>query len=116
MEEKLTTVVIPITVLEYIKPLLLDIYEVNFTNIVKKAYDYCTVDLTKEEREQALSNVSSKYYKLFINKRQTKTIHIKVAEDMKKYQASNLVLLYVLIYMQHIENMLNIPQENRFNV
>lgn len=116
MEAKQITIVIPTTVLEYMTPLFLNIYDVNVTKVVQKAYDYCTMTLNEEERKEQLAKVASKYYMLFINKRETKTIHIKAIENMKQYQASNLILLYVLIYMQYMENLLDVAEENRFNV
>lgn len=116
MEKKEFTVVIPITVLDYITPLFLEIYDVNVTKVVQKAYDYCTMTLNEKERKEQLSKAASKYYNLFINKRATKVIHIKTAENMKQYQASNLVLLYLLVYMQYMENLLNVPEEKKFNV
>ena len=116
MEKKQVTVVIPTTVLEYMTPLFLEIYDVNITKIVQKAYDYCMTTLDEEERKEQLSKVASKYYSLFVNKRATKVIHIKTAENMKQYQASNLILLYLLVYMQYMENLLNVPKEKRFNV
>lgn len=116
METKQITVVVPTTVLEYITPLFLEIYDVNATKIVQKAYDYCTNTLSEEERKEQLANVASKYYMLFVNKRETKTIHIKTVETMKQCQASNLILLYVLVYMQYMEDLLEIPEEKRFNV
>lgn len=111
-----TTVVIPTTVLEYMTPLFLNIYDVNVTKVVQKAYDYCTMTLNEEERKEQLAKVASKYYMLFINKRETKTVHIKTIGSMKQYQASNLVLLYLLVYMQYLENLLNIEEGKRFNV
>lgn len=116
METKQITVVVPTTILEYLTPLFLEIYDVNATKIVQKAYDYCTNTLNEEERKEQLANVASKYYMLFVNKRETKTIHIKTVENMKQYQASNLILLYVLIYMQYMEDLLEVPEEKRFNV
>lgn len=116
MEKRQVTVVVPTIVLEHITPLFLQIYDVNITKVVQKAYDYCTTTLDEKEREAQLSKVASKYYKLFINKRETKAVHIKTKENIREYQASNLVLLYVLVYMQYMEELLNVSEEKRFNV
>ena len=115
-ERQQTTVVIPTVILDYVTPLFLNIYDVNITKLVQKAYDYCTTTLEAAEREEQLAKVASKYYKLFINKRETKVVHIKTIENMKQYQASNLILLYILIYMQYLENILDVAEECRFSV
>lgn len=110
------TVVIPVKLLDYISKFGSPIQMYNCTLIVQTAYDYCTKELTEEEREQKLAEIASKYYKLFTLKRETKVIHVKTTEPMKQYQASNLILLYTLIFIQDHESVLGITEENRFNV
>lgn len=112
---KLVSVVIPTTLLDYISNIGLPIHNLNCKLIIQNAYDYCT-ELPQEELDRKMADTASKYYKIFLYKRETKLIHVRVKELMKQYQASNLILLYTLIYLADHEDVLYITEENRFNV
>lgn len=116
MEKKYrVSTTIPKVFYDYLNTLGKKWYNLNRKFIIQNSYDYC-VNLPKEELEEKLAQVASKYYKLFLYKRETSLIHIDTTEPMKQYQANNLLVLYTLIYLADNEQIFDITEENRFNV
>ena len=107
---------IPAVLFDYIKGLSTSLYEINCKNTVQNAYDYCELELSKEELEKKLAEVAGKYYKILTLRQDTRLIHITTIEPMKQYRANNLLTLYTLIFLQDHEDILGITEENRFNV
>lgn len=107
---------IPAVLLDYIKSLSTDVYEINCKHTVQNAYNYCELELTKEELEQKLSEIASKYYKMLVHRFDNKLVQVNTKEPMKGYRANNLITLYILIFLQDHESILGITEENRFNV
>jgi hypothetical protein len=106
----------PAVLLDYIKSLSTNLYEIHCKNAVQNAYDYCELELSKEELEKKLAEVASKYYRILTLRQDTRLIHLNTVEPMKQYRANNLLTLYTLIFLQDHEDILGITEENRFNV
>lgn len=106
---------IDISLYNYIKGLGNELYNLNPTYIAQNAYDYCN-ELTKEELDKKLADTVKVYYKLLISRTATKLIRVKTKESMQNYYAKNLIMLYILVFLQDHENVFGITEENRFSV
>ena len=116
MEEKYrVSTTIPKVFYDYLGTLGKKWYNLNRKFIIQNAYEYCN-GLDTETLNKKLSDVASKYYKLFLYKRETKLIHVEVANPIKQYQANNLLVMYTLVYLADNEQIFDITEENRFNV
>lgn len=106
---------IAVSLYDYIKGLGSELYNLNPTYIAQNAYDYCS-ELTKEELDKKLADTVKVYYKLLISRTATKLIRVKTKESMQNYYAKNLIMLYILVFLQDHENVFGITEENRFSV
>ena len=106
---------IAVSLYEYIKGLGSELYNLNPTYIAQNAYDYCS-ELTKEELEKKLEDTVKKYYKLLITRTDTKLIRVKTKESMQPYYAKNLIMLYIVIFLQDHKDIFGITEENMFSV
>ena len=104
------TTTIPEILYTYLGSLGKEWFNLNKRLIVQNAYDYCT-ELPEQELDFKMSEVASKYYKLFTHKMKTRLVHVDTVEPMKKYQSNILITLYILVFLHDHKEELNINEE-----
>lgn len=104
---------IPIDLYDYIGSLGQEHFIINHRFIIQNAYDYCEA-MGGQEKYEKLKSVIAKYFNLFLLKRPTKCVNVNTFEPLKEYKASNLITLYVLIYLDDHKKEFNITEENEY--
>ena len=111
-----TSVNLPKSLYDYLGTLGTPLQNLNRKMIVREACNYCKT-LEPVELENRMKQKIAEYYKLFIKRHKIKLVHapIPTTEDLSDSIASNVITLYILIFLEDLADQLNISEENRFN-
>lgn len=105
---------IPLSLYDYLGTIGSPLQNLNRKMVIREACNYCKT-IEPAELEKRMRQKMADYYSLFIKRHKVKLVHAPITEDMSGVIASNVVVLYVLIFLEDLADQLNISADNRYN-
>lgn len=110
-----TSVYIPKSLYDYLGNLGNDHYKFNRIGTIYEAYEYGT-NLSEEQLTLKVKEKIAQYHELFIKSCEKVSVQLIIPKTRPDYNQSQLVTLYILIFLDVLMPMLHIEKEKEYSV